>query len=62
MLTNLPILSIITYVPLVGALDEWHQLYVPGRNSSVFDWMIDAAGAVVAVFVYRRLASRRKQP
>lgn len=41
-------------VPLVGALDEWHQLYVPGRNSSVVDWMIDVAGAVVAVYVYWR--------
>lgn len=49
-------------VALVGALDEWHQLYVPGRDSSVYDWMTDAAGATVAVFIYRRMASRREKP
>src|SRR3954468_5881281 len=40
-------------VPLFGALDEWHQLYVPGRSSSVWDWATDLAGAAVAVYLYR---------
>ncbi len=40
-------------VPLIGALDEWHQFYVPGRNSSAWDWATDAVGAAVAVAVYR---------
>lgn len=39
-------------VPLIGALDEWHQLYVPGRDASVFDWLADEAGTVLAVFLY----------
>ena len=42
---------VLLLVPIVGALDEWHQLYVPGRDASVFDWMADAAGTGVAVFV-----------
>ena len=41
-------------VPLIGALDEWHQFYVPDRDASVFDWMADALGTVVAVYVYYR--------
>ena len=41
-------------VLLVGVLDEWHQFYVPGRNSSAYDWLTDAVGAFVAVYVYRR--------
>ncbi len=41
-------------VPLVGALDEWHQLYVPGRNSSAWDWAMDAVGTAVAVWGYYR--------
>ena len=45
-------------VPLVGALDEWHQLYVPGRNSSVWDWGTDALGTVVAVNIYYRWTGR----
>jgi VanZ family protein len=36
-------------VPLVGALDEWHQAAVPGRESSVFDWLADLAGAGTGV-------------
>ena len=44
-------------VPLVGALDEWHQLYVPGRDASVYDWMADLAGAIVAGYAcYRATA------
>lgn len=41
-------------VPLIGALDEWHQLYVPLRHGSVYDWMTDAVGTIVAVYVYWR--------
>ena len=43
-------------VSLVGALDEWHQLYVPGRSSSPWDWATDVLGA--AVFVYGYWKSR----
>jgi len=42
-------------VPLVGALDEWHQLSIPGRNGSPIDWMVDVTGVVVALYLYRRL-------
>ena len=41
-------------VPLIGALDEWHQLYVPGRDGSVWDWVADAVGAGLATYLYVR--------
>jgi VanZ family protein len=48
-------------VPLVGAADEWHQFYTPGRDASVFDWIADAAGTIVAVTIYsRRIAPKMK--
>ena len=47
-------------VPLFGALDEWHQIYVPGRNSSAWDWATDVLGSSVAVYVYSRWAGRRE--
>ncbi|MGE5467693.1 MAG: VanZ family protein [Ignavibacteria bacterium] len=42
-------LRLILLVSLVGALDEWHQVYLPGRSASVGDFLTDVAAAVVAV-------------
>ena len=39
-------------VPVIGAGDEWHQSFIPGRDASVWDWVADEAGTVVAVFLY----------
>lgn len=39
-------------VPVIGAADEWHQLYVVGRTASLWDWMADEIGTVSAVFLY----------
>jgi VanZ family protein len=32
-----------------GALDEVHQLWVPGRTADPADWVADAAGSVVGI-------------
>ncbi len=32
-----------------GAIDEIHQAYVPGRFSSVLDWIADAIGAGLSI-------------
>ncbi len=34
---------------LYGASDEWHQSFVPGRDSEVGDWVADTAGAALGV-------------
>src|SRR6185436_3021202 len=39
-------------VPAIGAADEWHQSFVPGRTASGWDWLADEAGMVVAMFMY----------
>lgn len=44
-----------------GALDEWHQLLVPGRYPELFDWCADAAGALFGAFA-PTLASPERQP
>jgi VanZ family protein len=34
----------IVFVAIVGAVDEGHQHWIPGRSMDVFDWVADAAG------------------
>ena len=46
----------------VGGADEIHQMSVPTRDASVFDWMADLTGAVVLTLLWRaaRRAGRRR--
>lgn len=37
---------------LLGGLDEWHQSFVPLRNSDILDIVADAAGIVIGLFIY----------
>lgn len=43
-----------------GITDEFHQRFVPGRMSDPVDWVVDTAGAAVAVAVLLWLAKRRR--
>jgi len=43
-----------------GAVDEWHQRFVPGRASELADWKADALGAVLGAIAVA--AFRRNQP
>ena len=50
-------------ISLFGAVDEWHQLYTPGRSGAdVGDWTADTVGAAlgagVLLFVYARFQTR----
>ena len=49
-------------VPLIGAFDEWNQIYVPGRDASVWDWVADALGTMVVLYFYVRATARRGGP
>ena len=54
------ILSVMIAVAL-GAADEWHQRFIPGRSSDVGDWRMDsvgAAGGAVLFALYSRLRQR----
>ena len=39
-----------------GALDEWHQSFVPGRDPSVGDAVADAIGVLAGFAIFRRRA------
>jgi VanZ family protein len=44
---------------LIGVLDEWHQIYLPGRHPGWDDLMADAAGSLVGAAL---LLLRKKSP
>lgn len=44
-----------TVVACFGALDEWHQQFIPRRAMSLDDWIADISGALVGVLAVRFL-------
>jgi len=40
---------------VLGILDEWHQLTVPGRVFSLLDWLYDIGGALAGLAAFRFL-------
>jgi hypothetical protein len=42
-------MTLILLVSLIGALDEWHQVYLPGRSADVGDFLTDVAAAIATV-------------
>ncbi|MFN8587653.1 MAG: VanZ family protein [Candidatus Eisenbacteria bacterium] len=45
----------------IGACDEKFQSYVPGRESSVFDWFADATGITFAQIAYLAFAKEQEK-
>ena len=37
----------VVFAVVFGALDEWHQKFIPGRSTELADWNADSLGAVV---------------
>jgi VanZ family protein len=44
---------------VMGAADEWHQQYIPGRAAEVADWVADSIGGLVGATTWM-LRSRHK--
>jgi VanZ family protein len=39
------------FVSAAAALDEVHQLYIPGRNGSLMDWVFDTTGVAAGLLI-----------
>ena len=33
-------------ISIFGAVDEWHQQFIPGRSMDAHDWIADTTGAM----------------
>lgn len=59
-------LKVIVIVSVFGAIDEWHQSFIPNRSMSFLDWVADTVGAVagalaaryVPIFAPRRVSAQ----
>jgi VanZ family protein len=51
------VLAAIVMASGYGATDEYHQAFVPNRNSDVRDWVTDTVGGAIGALAYAR--SRR---
>lgn len=43
-----------------GAVDEWHQGFIPGRSPSIADWGADSIGALVGLLTATAARQRRE--
>ena len=48
-------------ISIGAALDELHQLFIPGRDAEFFDWASDTVGAVAGLIVGAQLMKSRFQ-
>ncbi len=49
----------VVFAMVFGALDEWHQRFIPGRSTELADWQADSIGAVAGALVCMALLRRR---
>jgi len=45
-------LAAVAIASVYGISDEFHQSFVPGRDASVFDLLVNTVGATIAVVVW----------
>lgn len=54
-------LTSVIVLSLVGALDEFHQSFTPGRSGNdPYDWLADLVGSVTGFLIFRTIHSRLK--
>jgi len=57
--TRRRVILAVVMISLFGVLDELHQLFVPGRDAEVGDWVMDTLGSATGFTVLRWVAGTR---
>lgn len=50
---------LVATVAVLGALDEWHQAYLPGRSADLPDLLTDIAAAICVATAYEMYRAQR---
>ncbi len=50
-----PTVTILPIVAAIGAMDEFHQTFLPGRQADFGDWLADLVGGMLALLIMARL-------
>jgi VanZ family protein len=51
----------VVFAMVFGALDEWHQRFIPGRSTELADWRADSIGALTGALASVAFLRRRTQ-
>jgi len=49
-------------VVIYGLLDEFHQSFVPSRTASIYDSMIDIAGGLTVLLIFKFFGRSVREP
>ena len=52
-------LVVVALISCFGALDEWHQQFIPRRSMELLDWAADTTGATIGVVLATASGRRR---
>ena len=58
-ITAVAVLALVA-ISLFGAMDEWHQQFIPQRSMDLLDWAADTTGATAGILLALLQAARRK--
>jgi VanZ family protein len=56
--TSMVLLALLC-ISVFGALDEWHQQFIPQRSMDLLDWAADITGATAGIVLALTLGRRR---
>ncbi len=45
--------AVLVGIACLGAVDEWHQSFIPGRSMSAADWVADVSGGLLGIALVR---------
>ena len=52
-------IGIVVIVSICGALDEWHQAFLPGRSADIEDWLMDFGSAAITAAILSLYAKQQ---